>query len=206
MKRMLISKGNNRELHSSDLSIINAHALENAQQYVDIELSRAIEAGKGYQQNVDAQKLSGYSSIGSNLIKELDNSLTNTEMYSNYVYSQNECKSLKEKITFIDNSTSLTISQLTYKLQKYQDESRVLQENILSLAEKNTELSKELYKYKGADDSSHHNVIELRMQCLNYKSMIDSQLDIMNGVIKARIGFVPREVEEAIDKIKQVEV
>jgi hypothetical protein len=195
---------------TTDPRIINCvreHAYENALQYVQNELVKNNIALHGRQVKLDSNGVPpSYVALDLRILEDLETALANTDTIRQLQALQIENAQLKEKLSSQNTQSSMTVADLQVKLNQYESENQKLREMVAESTNELTSLKSELQKLSRADKTSHHCFIDLRLQTLNYKSDVFRHLDSLLATVRSRVGYVPREVEEEVATIKNIQV
>ena len=95
---------------------------------------------------------------------------------------------------------------LDQKILLLEQENKGLKEQVSILSRKKGTLAFELEARNRMEDDAHGKYVQLHIQIVNYHTKINQLMGSLESGVKTRIGFIPRDIQNHIDKVRNLPV
>lgn len=197
LKHTLLSCTNSN--FNSEKSVGRAHEL------VKDDIGRAMEhLSSSSSSNSYSKRVAALSFVGTKLlgeVEELQNCLTLQSEIDELKSTKKEIESFYQKREIELNKSIAIMERKNSYLEATNKEK---DGEISTLAEKLADTERELELRNAMDNDAHEKFVKLHMDIMTYHSQVKNKVDQSMHSIKARIGFIPREVEQNLRELKKL--
>lgn len=106
----------------------------------------------------------------------------------------------------LQNHSSYEKAILEQRILLLEQENKSLKEQVSNLSRKKGTLVFELEARNRMEDDAHAKYVQLHIQIVNYHTKINQLMGTLESSVKTRIGFMPRDIQNNIDKVRNLPV
>lgn len=106
----------------------------------------------------------------------------------------------------LQHHSSYEKAVLEQRVLLLEQENNTLKEHLSILSRKKGSLVFELEARNRMEDDAHAKYVQLHIQIVNYHTKINQLMGSLESGIKTRIGFMPRDIQNHIDKVRNLPV
>lgn len=106
----------------------------------------------------------------------------------------------------LQNHSSYDKAILEQRVLLLEEENKSLKEQVSLLSRKKGTLVFELETRNRMEDDAHAKYVQLHIQIVNYHTKINQLMNSLEAGVKTRIGFLPRDIQSHIDKVRNLPV
>mmetsp|Transcript_20187 Transcript_20187/g.34049 ORF Transcript_20187/g.34049 Transcript_20187/m.34049 type:complete len:306 (-) Transcript_20187:148-1065(-) len=185
-----------------DKSILRAHEL--VKEDIRKAMFQLSQSSASCQTPSYAQRVSAFSYVGSKLLGEVEEMQNCASLSDQIETLKTEKDKLKEFYQQREHQLNTTLAILEKRNSELSERNTELEARSAAAELKATDTQRELDIRNNIDDDTHEKYVQLHMDILTYHSRVKNKAAESLRSIKAKVGFVPREVEEHLLELQRV--
>lgn len=188
---------------NNDNSILRAHEL--VKEDIRRTMFQLSQSSASSQTPSYAQRVSAFSYVGSKLLGEVEEMQNCVSLSDQIEALKKEKADLKQFYQQRELELNTTLAILEKRNTELSERNTELEARCAAAELKATDTQRELDIRNNIDGDTHEKYVQLHMDILTYHSRVKNKAAESLRSIKAKVGFVPRDVEEHLRELQRVE-
>mmetsp|Transcript_3878 Transcript_3878/g.6062 ORF Transcript_3878/g.6062 Transcript_3878/m.6062 type:complete len:407 (+) Transcript_3878:29-1249(+) len=175
-----------------------------AQQLANEDIRRTVTKMSSLQSGTGSHSVAAFSYVGSKLLDDVERLVAKEDCFLELKSLRKELSEMSDKYQSLQSHMANQQVENDRRVAALEEENRELLERVTVTMRKNNVLMSELGARNSMDEAAHEKYVQLHLQSVNYHTRVNQLVGAAEGTIRARMGFVPRGVQERFSAIRDL--